>query len=107
VIKVRLPIEGDFEMNRFKKTITSAVTCLLMLMAFAVVSVGEAEGQVKARFDQSYLPPGNAAKFRRPAKTSATRKTARSITKTATATGTHGSRRAGILPYMEQSNLYR
>lgn len=89
-------------MNRFKKTIASAVTSLIMVMAFAVISVGEAEGKVKARFDHSYLPPGNAAKSRRPAKT-----TARVIDKDGKFRGVRSSRRASLLPYMEQGNIYQ
>jgi hypothetical protein len=98
-------------MNRFKTTIASAVTSFLMLMAFAVMPIGEAEGKVKAPFDHSYLPPGNRAKSRRPAKLAAPkmgiRKTAKVIDRDGKFTGVRGSRRANLLPYMEQDNLYQ
>lgn len=98
-------------MKRFKKTIATAVTTLMILMAFAILSVGEAEAKRKAPFDQSYLPPGNTAKVRPSAKVSAPTggvgKTAKVIDKDGKFMGIRNSRRSHILPYIEQDNLYR
>jgi hypothetical protein len=97
------------EMNRLKKTIATAVTTLMM--AFALISVGEAEAKNKAPFDRSYLPPGYMAKARRSAKISAPRggvwKAAKVIDRDGKFLGLRTPRRLGILPYIEQDNLYR
>jgi hypothetical protein len=99
------------EMNRLKKTIATAVTTLMIMMAFALISVGEAEAKSKAPFDQSYLPPGNMAKARRSAKISAPKggvwKAAKVIDRDGKFLGLRTPRRFGILPYIEQDNLYR
>jgi hypothetical protein len=93
-------------MDPFKKTIASAVTTLIMVMAFTLIPVKEAEGKAKAPFDQSYLPPGNMAKARRPAKLSAPKgeiwKTARSIDKDGMFRSIQTSRQSYVLPHMEQ-----
>jgi hypothetical protein len=98
-------------MNQFKKTIATAVSTLMIVMAFAIISVEEAEAKRKAPFDQSYLPPGNMAKVRRSVKISAphggVRKTAKVIDKDGKFLGIRNSRQSFILPYIEQDNLYR
>jgi hypothetical protein len=98
-------------MNRFKKTIASTVATLLMVIAFTIIPVADAEGKTKARFDQSYLPPANMAKTRRPAKIftpkAGIRKTAKVIDMDRKFMGIRSSRRASLLPFLEQDNLYQ
>jgi hypothetical protein len=96
------------EMNRFKKTIASAVPTLLMA-AFAIFPIGEAEAKVKARFDKSYIPPGNMAKAGRSAKIASPKVgTGKTLNpKDGSFRGARNSRRSFILPYLEQDNLYR
>jgi hypothetical protein len=98
-------------MNRFKTTIATAVSTVMIVMAFALISIGEAEAKSKAPFDQSYLPPGNMAKVRRSVKISAPYGGVRKATKVTDKDGKflaiRNSRRSFILPYVEQDNLYR
>lgn len=98
-------------MNRFKKTIAGAVTTFLLVMAFSIIPVSEAQGRRKAPFDHSYLPPANMAKAGRSARISTptvgVRKTARSSNQNGMFRGIRSSRRSYILPYIEQDNLYR
>jgi hypothetical protein len=109
--KERWKREGDIEMNRLKKTIATAVTTLMIMTAFALLAVGEAEAKSKAPFDKGYLPPGNMAKARRSAKLSAPKggvwKAAKVIDRDGKFLGLRTPRRSGILPYIEQDNLYR
>ena len=98
-------------MNRFKTTIATALTTLMILMTFVLTATTEVVARGKAPFDHSYLPPGKAAKARRLSRVfaprSGVRKTAKVITRGGKVLVVRTSRRANILPYLEQDNLYK
>ncbi len=98
-------------MNRFKKTIATAVTTLMIMMAFAILSVEKAEAKNKAPFDKGYISLAKTAKARRCAKISApnggVQKAAKYIDRDGTFRGIRNSRLVHILPHIEQDNLYR
>lgn len=98
-------------MNRFKTTIATAVTTGMIFMTFVLTAATEVVAKGKAPYDHSYLPPGNAAKARRFSRGFAprngVRKSAKVIMRDGAFLGVRASRRAYILPYLEQDNLYK
>lgn len=98
-------------MNRFKTIIATAVTTGMIFMTFVLTAATEVVAKGKAPYDHSYLPPGNAAKVRRLSRVLAPRGGVRKAAKVRVRDGkvrvVRTSRRAYILPYLEQDNLYK
>ena len=94
-------------MNRFKKTIATAVSIMVTVMTLIVLHAVEAMAKSKTPFDQSYLPPATTAKIHPSAKISAPKsgigKTANSINMDNGFNGIGTPIGFHLLPHIEQN----